>query len=94
MVAASLEYDSIKLDLDSIIQLGPMQVYRDALAATLKELRGQPDHSHQFLTVLGQEMSLRGVATDDIIFLPTVGVDYTNLVRIIEEDLQRLAPKK
>jgi len=93
MVAASLKYDSVMLDLDSIIQLGPMQVYRDALAATLKQLQGEPNHSHQFLNVLGQEMSMRGLTTDDLIFLPTLGVDYTNLVNIIEEDLKQLAPK-
>jgi hypothetical protein len=88
---ASLDYDRVTLTHPSLSKLGPHQVYRDALTATLTSLQSERDHSHQFLEQLGWQMSTRDLATYDEILLPNDKPAFAVLLKLIERDLTAIA---
>jgi hypothetical protein len=84
---ASLEYDHVDLRDPNIYKLGPLQVYRDTLNATLTKLRENRDHSYEVLYQLGWEMQARGLAADDKMFLPKDQNNFEAMLKVVESDL-------
>ena len=90
MAYASLDYDGVIITDTNLYTLGALQVYVDALKATLAKLNENTDHSYQFLEELGWEMQSRGLATDDQILLPDDEKNFEAILKIIEEDLNNI----
>jgi len=87
---ASLDYDGVIISDTNLYTIGALQVYSDALTATLAKLNENSDHSYQFLEELGWEMQSRGLATDDKILLPDDEKNFEAILKIIEEDLNNI----
>jgi hypothetical protein len=87
MAYASLRHDGVVLNFKEQLSLGPVQVYSDALSATLKRLKDNPGHSYDFLEQLGWEMMSRGLATEERVLLPANNENYQAILKIIEKDL-------
>jgi hypothetical protein len=93
MACASLNYDTEDFTGLDAYKLTPLQVYRDALEATLKKLSKIKNHNLEFLEILGLEMELRGLAAKDEILLPEIPENYRNfqtILKIIKDDLDRI----
>lgn len=87
MAYASLEYDGAYYSVTGILKLGNLQIYSDALTATLTRLKGKPNHSAEFLEELGWEMDIRGLSTTDEILTPSNDKNYQAILKIVEADL-------
>lgn len=90
MAWASLFYDRVDISNTDIHKLGPLQIYTDALKATLAKLNEKKNHSYDFLCELGAEMQSRGLASDDKILLPEDDNNYQAILKIIEKDLENI----
>ena len=87
MAYASLNHDGVVLSFKEQVSLHPVQVYSDALSATLKNLKEKPGHNYNFLEQLGWEMMSRGLATEERILLPRDNENFQAILKIIEKDL-------
>ncbi len=87
MAYASLNHDSLFLSFNETLSLGPLQVYSDALSATLKKFKETPEHNYDVLNELGWEMQSRGLVTNDRILLPVKNDNFQAILRIIEKDI-------
>jgi len=87
MAYASLNHDSLFLSFEETRSLGPLQVYSDALSATLKRFKENPDHSYDLLNELEWEMQSRGLTINDQILLPVKNDNFQAILRIIEKDI-------
>ena len=90
MAYASLDFDSVRVSVSDLYRLGALQVYVDALEATLGKLRKRPNHSYQFLEELGFEMSVRGLVTDEEILLPSNTENLNAILTIVANDLDSI----
>jgi hypothetical protein len=90
MAYASLDYDGIYLSVSEIRQLGVLQIYSDALIATLIELKEKPNHSYEFLEKLGWEMQARNLSTFDDILAPSDDKNHLAILKIVEADLNQI----
>lgn len=90
MAYASLVYDGVVVDYEKIGSLGTLQLYQDALEATLKKLREKPNHSYRFLHELSWEMDSRSLNTSDEILSPSNDKNYQAILKIVEADLNHI----
>ena len=72
MAVAVHELDGGHTDLEVPLSIGPIQIYRDALEETLRQMKRNPAHNWNFLKQLGWAMQSRGLATEDQILLPVL----------------------
>jgi len=89
MARASLDLDKL-LDGDSESkEMGPLQIYRDALIAAIGDIKGGKFvcSADIFSMVLQNEMFKRGLTTDDEILLPRDAKPFAIILKIIELDL-------
>ena len=90
MAYASLDYDGVFLSAKTTRPLGTPQIYSDALTATLTELKGEPNHSNEFLEKLGWEMQARDLSTFDEILAPSNDKNHQAILKIVEADLNHI----
>lgn len=90
MAWASLDYDSVNISDTDVYKLGPLQVYTDALKATLVKLNKKKNHSYNILYELGWEMQARGLAFNDEILLPEDDSNFQAMLKIFEDDLDAI----
>jgi len=90
MAYASLNYDGVVLSSADTRDLDVLQTYSDALAATLTELKNNPNHSEEFLEKLGWEMQRRGLSTHDEILSPSNDKNYQAILKIVQADLENI----
>lgn len=97
MAFASLRHDAHLMSSYSslvVVPGPPLQIYSDALEATLNRLKAKPGHSHNFLEELALEMGIRGLADDDHILLPRDQRNFEAILKIIDKDLAEIQIKK
>lgn len=95
---ALLDYDyNLPLlisQIEELVLLSPLQIYRDTLKAVLKRLNKNPkDHSLNILSELGYEMSSRGLAAHDPLLVLDNKEDYVALLKLVERDLTSIERK-
>lgn len=94
ITVAVLEFDGTYVDIRSTIALGhPATIYRDALHATVAEMKRTPDHSRNFLQELGLQMEARGLAANDQVLLPDPEdppENFLAMLAIIDQDLDAI----
>ena len=99
MVFAVIEFDREfrhGIDILSLVNLGPLQIYRDALLATLSRLAEESEHSADFLEELSTEMGLRGLSEADTFLLPDLEQldQHQRLLQLIAADLDHIRSRE
>jgi hypothetical protein len=76
-----------------MLELEPVQVFRDALDGALVELSRKSQHSEDVLEAIGEQMTSRGLTVDDEILAPYSQEALDALVKVVSEDLASLGKR-
>ncbi len=90
---ASLNFDKFKIFeiLGNSLKLKfPLQIYSDALEATINKLKQMPNHSLHFLSQLSLEMGSRGISDADTFLFPDNEKEHEMLLKFIKDDLLKI----
>jgi hypothetical protein len=96
MISAVLIFDQLssKTFISEQIEIGqPIQLYIDALAATINGLKEKPEHSKIFLEALYWETDRRGIGDTDTYLFPENDKSLKALLNLVELDLKQIDQK-
>jgi hypothetical protein len=94
MAYASLDLDGVPVQDRGIVRLGPLQIYRDALNETLRQLSKHSNHSYDLLEQISWSMTTRGLATHYEWLAPSDEKSFQARLRVVEQDLDAIGLRR
>ena len=94
MLYACLEFDKVSLSQEPgrelLSLLGPLQVYEDALNASLGILKANILNSEEVLDVIAPQMGSRGLSSLDVMVFPNDEKQHQRLLELVSADLDQI----